>query len=146
YSVLTTGAPSRAITLADGDRIFVPPLTKVVAAAGWFRRAAIYELPPGQSVNSARALAALAGGVEVGGRYRLELTQLEKSGQTRLATVTAPSNLVHDGEVLLALPGADQTVGKAVLSGGTTLAGGYAVRKGMHLSELLRAPGALGQS
>src|SRR3984957_13642473 len=53
YSVLATGASSRAITLADGDRIFVPQLTRVVAAAGWFRRPAIYELPPGQSAISA---------------------------------------------------------------------------------------------
>ncbi len=146
YSVLATGASSHAITLADGDRIFVPPLTKVVAAAGWFRRPAIYELPPGQSAISARALESLAGGVEVGGRYRLEFTRIEKSGQNRSTAVTAPSNLVHDGEVLFALPGADQTVGKAVLSGGTALAGGYAVREGMHLSELLKAPGALGPS
>lgn len=146
YSVLATGASSRAITLADGDRIFVPPLTKVVAAAGWFRRPAIYELPPGQSAISVRTLEALAGGVEVGGRYRQEVMRIEKGGQTRLSAVTASSNLVHDGEVLLALPGADQTVGKAVLSGGTTLAGGYAVREGMHLSELLKAPGALGPS
>ncbi|HEY3637843.1 MAG TPA: SLBB domain-containing protein [Rhizomicrobium sp.] len=146
YSVLATGASSHSITLADGDHIFVPPLTKVVAAAGWFRRPAIYELPPGQTAISARTLESLAGGVEVGGRYRLEVTHIEKNGQTRLASVTAPSGLVHDGEVLLALPSADQTVGKAVLSGGTTLAGGYAVREGMHLSELLKAPGALGQS
>jgi protein involved in polysaccharide export with SLBB domain len=146
YSVLATGGSSRAITLADGDHIFVPPLTKVVAAAGWFRRPAIYELPAGQSAISARTLESLAGGVEVGGRYRLEFTHIERNGQTRLTTVTAPSNLVHDGEVLLALPGADQTVGKAVLSGGTALAGGYAVRQGMRLSEVLKAPGALGPS
>jgi protein involved in polysaccharide export with SLBB domain len=146
YSVLATGASSRAVTLADGDRIFVPPLTKVVAAAGWFRRPGIYELPPGQSAINARALQTLAGGLEVGGRYRLEFTRIEKNGQTRLTAVTAQSNTVHDGEVLLALPAADQTVGKAVLSGGTTLAGGYAVRDGMRLSELLKAPGALGPS
>jgi protein involved in polysaccharide export with SLBB domain len=146
YSVLATGALPRAITLADGDRIFVPPLTKVVAAAGWFRRPAIYELPPGQSAISAHALASLAGGVEIGGRYRLEFTKLENSGEIRLTQVPSPSSLVHDGEVLFALPGADQTVGKAVLSGGTALAGGYSVRQGMRLSELIKAPGALGQS
>lgn len=144
YSVLTTGTLPGATTLADGDRILVPPLTKVVAAAGWFRRPAIYELPPGQSAISTRALEALAGGEEVGGRYRLEITRIEKSGQTRLSAVTTPSSVVRDGEVLLALPGADQTVGKAVLSGATALAGGYAVKEGMHLSELLKAPGALG--
>lgn len=144
YSVLTTGALPGTTTLADGDRIFVPPLTKVVAAAGWFRRPAIYELPPGRSAISARALETLAGGAEVGGRYRLEVMRLEKSGETRLSAVTAPSSVVRDGEVLLALPSADQTIGKAILSGATALAGGYAVKEGMHLSELLKAPGALG--
>jgi protein involved in polysaccharide export with SLBB domain len=144
YSVLTSGVLAGPSALADGDRILVPPLTKVVAAAGWFRRPAIYELPRGTSAISADRLGALAGGLEVRGRYRLALLRIESSGQTRLATVTAPSTLVRDGEVLLALPGADQAMGKAMLAGGTGLAGAYAISEGMHLSELLRAPGALG--
>jgi protein involved in polysaccharide export with SLBB domain len=82
--------------------------------------------------------------LEVRGRYRLAVTRIESTGQTRLATVTAPSSLVRDGEVLLALPSADQAVGKAMLAGGTGLAGAYAISEGMHLSELLQAPGALG--
>ena len=144
YSILTNGTPTGPSALADGDRILVPPLTKVVAAAGWFRRPAIYELPPGTSAISAGRLEALAGGLEVRGRYRLSVARIESSGQTRLVAVTAPANLVRDGEVLLALPGADQSVGKAMLAGGTGLAGAYAISKGMHLSELLQAPGALG--
>src|SRR5205085_344526 len=42
YSMLTSGALAGSTALADGDRILVPPLTKVVAAAGWLRRPAIY--------------------------------------------------------------------------------------------------------
>jgi protein involved in polysaccharide export with SLBB domain len=146
YSVLTSGVLAGPSALADGDRILVPPLTKVVAAAGWFRRPAIYELPRGTSAIRADRLGALAGGLEVRGRYRLAVMRIESSGQTRLATVTAPSTLVRDGEVLLALPGADQAVGKAMLAGGTGLAGAYAISEGMHLSELLKAPGALGET
>ncbi|HLY05354.1 MAG TPA: SLBB domain-containing protein [Rhizomicrobium sp.] len=144
YSILTSGTLAGASALADGDRILVPPLTRVVAAAGWFRRPAIYELPPGTSAISARSLEALAGGLEVRGRYRLSVSQIESSGRTRLVTVTAPTNLVRDGEVLLALPAADQSVGQAMLAGGTGLAGAYSITKGMRLSELLQAPGALG--
>lgn len=144
YSVLTSGALVGAATLADGDRILVPPLTRVVAAAGWFRRPAIYELPPGESTISAGRLETLAGGLEVRGRYRLSITRIENSGQTRLVNVGRPSMAVRDGEVLIALPGADQALGKAVLAGGTGLAGGYAITNGMRLSELLNAPGALG--
>jgi protein involved in polysaccharide export with SLBB domain len=146
YSVLTSGTLAGSTTLADGDRILVPPLTKVVAAAGWFRRPAIYELPPGQSGISAARLETLAGGLEVRGRYRLVISRIESSGQTKLVPVTSSPISVRDGEVLLALPGADQAVGKAVLAGGTGLAGAYAISEGMHLSELLKAPGALGPS
>ncbi|HEY2446879.1 MAG TPA: SLBB domain-containing protein [Rhizomicrobium sp.] len=145
YSLLTTGSLPGATVLADGDRIFVPPLTKVVAAAGWFRRPAIYELPPGRSALSIEALENLAGGLEVRGQYRVAVTRVESNGRTKLITVTAQSGLVRDGEVLLAQPGADQIVGRAVLSGGTALAGSYAIREGTRLSELLKAPGALGQ-
>jgi polysaccharide export outer membrane protein len=146
YSVLTGGTLAGSTALADGDRILVPPLTKVVAAGGWFRRPAIYELPPGQSAISADRLRTLAGGLEVRGRYRLVVTRIESTGETKLVTVTSPSTSVRDGEVLLALPGADQALGKAVLAGGTGLAGAYAISEGMHLSELLKAPGALGSS
>ncbi len=146
YSLLTTGSMPNSTVLADGDRIFVPPLSKVVAAAGWFRRPAIYELPPGQSAVSVEALEKLAGGLEVRGQYRLAVTHIESDGRTKLMAATAQSGLVRDGEILLALPGADQTVGRAVLAGGTALAGGYAIREGTRLSDLLKAPGALGQS
>jgi protein involved in polysaccharide export with SLBB domain len=146
YSFLATGSLSNSIVLADGDRIFVPPITKVVAAAGWFRRPGIYELPPGKSAVSVGALENLAGGLEVRGQYRLAVSQIEISGQTRLQTVAGRSGVVRDGEVLLALPGAEQTVGRAVLSGGTALAGSYAIKNGMRLSDLLKAPGALGPS
>lgn len=144
YSILTSGTLVGPAALADGDRILVPPLTKVVAAAGWFRRPAIYELPPGTSAITAGRLETLAGGLEVRGRYRLSVERIESSGKTRLLAITSPSNLVRDGEVLLALPGADQSVGKAMLAGGTGLAGAYAISNGMRLSELLQAPGALG--
>lgn len=144
YSILTSGTLSGPTALADGDRILVPPLTKVVAAAGWFRRPAIYELPPGSSAISAGRLEALAGGLEVRGRYRLSIARTESSGTTRLVTVTSSANSIHDGEVLLALPAADQSVGRAMLAGGTGLAGSYAITTGERLSEVLQAPGALG--
>ena len=146
YGYLTTGVSPRQVTLGDGDRIIVPPLAKVVAAAGWLRRPGIYEIPDGQGALSVRSLSNLAGGLEVRGRYRLAVMHIQADGQTQLVPVTSEGNLVRDGEILMALPGADQVVDRATLAGGTSLAGGYSIKNGAHLSEILKEPGALGTS
>lgn len=146
YSYLTSGTASRQIVLSDGDRIVVPSLGKVVAVAGWVRRPGIYELPPGQSGMRVEALTALAGGLEVRGRYRLGIMRIRDDGQTQLAAVPSQSSIVHDGDILLALPSADQVVDRATLAGSTTLAGSYSIKSQTHLSEILKAPGALGPS
>lgn len=146
YGYLTTGVSPRQVTLGDGDRIVVPPLTKVVAAAGWLRRPGIYEIPDGQSALSVRSLTNLAGGLEVRGRYRLAIMHIQADGQTQLAPVTSEGSLVRDGEILMALPGADQVVDRATLAGGTALAGGYSIKNGARLSDILKEPGALGTS
>lgn len=146
YAYLTTGVAPRNITLADGDRIVVPPLGRVVAAAGWLRRPGIYEMPPGQSALSVRSLTDLAGGVELRGSYRLALLRIEDDGQTELVPVTTDDEAVRDGEILMAVPGADQVVDRAMLAGGTPLAGSYSIKNGTRLSDVLKAPGALGVS
>jgi polysaccharide export outer membrane protein len=146
YSLLTGSGIARQFTLGDGDRIVVPPLTKVVAVAGWVRRAGIYEIPAGQTGISVQALTALAGGLEVRGHYRLAALRVEDSGQTQLVSITSQSSPIRDGEILLALPGADQVVDRATLAGGTALSGSYSIKDGTRLSDILKAPGALGQS
>jgi polysaccharide biosynthesis/export protein len=146
YGFLTTGVVPSRVTLGDGDRIVVPPLRKVVAAAGWLRRPGIYEIPDGASAMSVRSLSNLAGGLEVRGRYRLAVLHIQADGQTQLVPVGSESNAVRDGEILMALPGADQVVDRATLSGGTSLSGSYSIKTGSRLSEILKAPGALGTS
>jgi protein involved in polysaccharide export with SLBB domain len=146
YSILTGSGTVRQVTLGDGDRIVVPPLTKVAAVAGWVRRPGIYEIPAGGAAFSVQALTALAGGLEIRGRYRLVALRVEDSGQTQLAPVASQSSLIRDGEILLVLPGADQVVDRATLAGGTALSGSYSIKDGTRLSDILKAPGALGQS
>jgi protein involved in polysaccharide export with SLBB domain len=146
YGFLTSGASPRQVTLGDGDRLVVPALSKVVAAAGWLRRPGIYEIADGQSAITVRNLSNIAGGLEVRGRYRLAVLHIQSDGQTQLVPVTSESSLVRDGEILMALPGADQVVDRATLSGGTSLSGSYSIKNGERLSNILKAPGALGTS
>jgi protein involved in polysaccharide export with SLBB domain len=144
YSILTGSGGSAAMRLADGDRIIVPALGPTVAVAGLVRRPAIYELPARASGMTARALLALAGGQEVRGRYRLSVQRVEPDGRIALVPLQNDNSQVHDSEILRVELGADLPTTQATLSGGTGLAGQYAVTTGTKLSEVIRAPGALG--
>ena len=128
----------------DGDRIRVPLLGVTVAVTGLVRQPAIYELPAGQKGISAADLMALAGGEEVRGAYRLSLLRIEADGRTNLVPIPDASTSVRDSEILFVQFSADQTVSRVTLSGGIGLAGNYPITSGSKLSELLKAPGALG--
>jgi protein involved in polysaccharide export with SLBB domain len=144
YSVLTGSGSGGAMRLADGDRIVVPPLGPTVAAAGLVRRPGIYELPPGARSITARALLSLAGGQEVRGRYRLSVQRIEPDGRLNLVSLQGDSGAVRDSEILRVELNADLATSQATLSGGTGLAGQFAVSSGSRLSDMVRAPGALG--
>lgn len=143
YSVLTSQGRASPLRLADGDRILVPLLGPTIAVAGLVRQPGIYELQARQPGMSVSALLQLAGGQEVRGSYRLTILRIQPNGSTELVAAT-PSALVRDSEVLFAQPSADLTSNQATLSGGTGLAGRYAVTAGTKLSDFLKAPGALG--
>jgi protein involved in polysaccharide export with SLBB domain len=146
YSVLTGGGNGAAMRLADGDRIIVPPLGPTVAIAGLVRRPGIYELPAHASSMTARALLALAGGQEVRGRYRLAVQRIEADGRLNLVPLEGESGVIRDSEILRVELGADLAGSQATLSGGLGLAGQYPITSGTRLSDVIRAPGALGTS
>jgi protein involved in polysaccharide export with SLBB domain len=145
YSVLTDRASAPNLRLADGDRILVPPLGPTVAVTGLVRRPGIFELPGRQSAMTARALLDLGGGQEVRGRYRFSVLQIQPDGRTDLVPLASETGMVRDSEILFAQFGADQIASQATLAGGTGLAGQYPVA-GSKLSDMVRAPGALGNA
>lgn len=143
YSVLTGHGESSQVSLADGDRIVVPPLGPTAAVTGWVRRPGIYEIANGRSSISVRDLLSLAGGLEVRGKYRLSVLRVAPDGRNEMTALEGETGTVGDSDILFAQPGADQTVNQATLSGGTPLAGQYST-KNTKLSEILKSPGALG--
>ncbi|HKU63937.1 MAG TPA: SLBB domain-containing protein, partial [Rhizomicrobium sp.] len=146
YSVLTGGSAGGGMRLADGDRIIVPPLANTVAVAGLVRRPGIYELPARTRGMSARALLSLAGGQEVRGRYRLSVQRIEPDGRLNLVALPGDTGVIRDSEILRVELNADLATSQATLSGGVGLAGRYAVIPGTRLSDVIKAPGALGTS
>jgi protein involved in polysaccharide export with SLBB domain len=146
YGILAGMGNAASSRLADGDQIVVPPLRQTVAVTGLVRRPGIYELRNGQSAISIADLLALAGGQEVRGRYRLSVLHLLSDGQSQLVQVDDTKGTVRDSEILVVQLRADQIVGQATLSGGTSLAGSYPVVSGTKLSDILKEPGALGDT
>jgi protein involved in polysaccharide export with SLBB domain len=146
YSVLTTGGAGGSMRLADGDRIIIPALGPTVAVTGLVRRPGIYELPIRAGGMAARALLSLAGGQEVRGRYRLSVQRIEADGRLNLVSLQGDGGIVRDSEILRVELSADLATSQATLSGGVGLAGQFAVSSGARLSDVIRAPGALGPS
>jgi len=143
YSALIGAGNPAMVHLADGDRILVPPLGPTVAVAGLARRPGIYELPAHASNISVRNLLALAGGLEIKGRYRLSVLRVAANGGLQMAPLADQNGTVGDSEILNVQLGADQTVSQATLSGASALAGSYPVVTGTKLSDVLKSPGAL---
>src|SRR5205085_1561265 len=82
----------------------------------------------------------------VRGRFRLSVQRIETDGRLALVPLTNESSIVRDSEILRVELGADLAASQATLSGGTGLAGQYAITTGTKLSDMIRAPGALGPS
>jgi len=146
YHVLLNDGSAPAVLLADGDRIVVPTLGKVAAVSGWVRRPAIYELAPGQSSIPIKELLQLAGGLQVRGSFRYSLQTVDAQGRLTLNSLSSPTGRAQDGDILSVEQAVSAQVGRFEFFGPTNLAGGYSLSSYRNLSDLLRAPGAMGES
>ncbi len=146
YRVLLNDGSAAPVLLQDGDRIVVPTLGKVAAVNGWVRRPAIYELPPGSSSVSLSELLRLGGGVQVRGSFRYALSTTDAEGRLTLRALTSPSGVAQDGDILFVEQAAAARSGRFEFFGPTSLAGDYSLSTYRNLSDLLRAPGAMGEA
>ncbi len=90
YNTLTASGSALQMRLADGDRILVPPLGPTVAVSGLVRKPGIFELPARASSVAVRNLLALAGGLEVRGRYRLSVLRVAPNGNLQMVPLGGP--------------------------------------------------------
>jgi protein involved in polysaccharide export with SLBB domain len=146
YRVLLNDGSAPQVLLQDGDRIVVPTLGKVAAVSGWVRRPGIYELGPGQSAISLQELLRLAGGLQVRGNFRYSLQTTEADGRLNLKSLPSLSGRAQDGDILFVEQTVAAMVGRFEFFGPTSLAGEYSLSNYRNLSDLLRAPGAMGDS
>jgi polysaccharide export outer membrane protein len=138
YTLLLTHGETPDMTVAEGDRIVVPPIGSTVAVTGDVRRPAIYELPPGEDAITERDAMRLASGPEIRGAYREMIQRIEADGKERLSDATGrPGAALRDGEILFVYKSVSASLGTVQLEGSVRLPGLYALDHAQTLHDLI---------
>lgn len=118
YNLLFNGRLPEDVTLADGDRVVVPPLGQTIAIAGEVRQPGIFELPPKGSLSVPEALALAGGSMRPDGYRYMKITP-NKSGRDQ--AVELPDRgaraVLANGEILLLLRARNSEIGGYLLEG-----------------------------
>lgn len=145
YDLLLRGRSNGDFYLAHNDTIFVPPIGSIVYIGGEVQRPAIYELQGEQSVGQAIAM---AGGLlptaslqhshieriqAVGIRTLVDFSSHGARGSDRSILGTA----IHNGDFLRILPLDDALEDVVRLSGHVKRPGGYQLRAGMRVTDVV---------
>lgn len=105
YDLLLSGGPNYDLSLMDGDRVFVPAISSVVAASGDVNRPAIYELPYGHQEISVAELLHMSGGPIIPQGNRIVLVSIDAAGR---AITSEPQDLaaaiMRGGEYIQVIP------------------------------------------
>ncbi|MBI5787884.1 MAG: SLBB domain-containing protein [Candidatus Schekmanbacteria bacterium] len=149
YNFLLKGDKSQDARLEPGDTIFIPVIGKVAGVAGNVKRPAIYEMPDGLTIGQ---LLELSGGVTPSGY--LQQVQIERvlAHEKRVVLdvnlAKEASQLdtpLHDGDLvkiypvtpLTDAPNILLTKNSVYLEGHVMRPGGYELKTGMKISDLL---------
>lgn len=149
YDFFLNGDKSRDIRLLPGDTVFVPVIGRVAGVAGSVRRPAIYELKGEKTLKELLALA--EGFLPTGYLQRLQIARVEAHQKKVVADFNvdpgdAQKNLdqllaavpVQDLDVVKVFPINDLVRDHVRLTGHVLRPGDYALRSGMHLSDLVK--------
>jgi protein involved in polysaccharide export with SLBB domain len=141
YEMLLHGEGATAVNLQSNDAIFVPVIGPTVAVRGEVKRPAIYELVGGETVED---VIELAGGMTAEAySHRVQITRVDSHGDRGVIDVdltdeSLSTMTIADGDAV-ELVAVDLMIEKTVeLSGWVKYPGTYALRPGMHISDLLR--------
>jgi protein involved in polysaccharide export with SLBB domain len=144
YGVLAGISVPLEASLADGDKIIVPPTGPTVAIVGEVARPGIFELAPTASAIGAQALIELAGGHLVGGAKRLTVLRVHPDGTEAFEPgATQSGTSLHKSEILFVLPAANVARGRLALEGQVRIPGSYDLSRTPTLRALLASPDAL---
>jgi len=139
YSIIARGRSGPVGALADGDRVYVPPIQSTVAISGFVKRPGIYELAAGATGIDARSLVTLAGGVEIAGAKRLTKLEIQQDGRAHIVAL-AVNGTIRSGEVLFVDAERAVTLGRITLDGAVNTPGLRALGTTSSMSQVIRDP------
>ncbi len=128
------------ITMKEGDIIYVPPVAKACAISGLVKRAGIYEMIHGETVND---LLEYSGGLQVAGAA-LTARLIQQDG-THVRIIEASSKLrdikdrfLADGDLILLTPSNTVASNIITVEGEVHYPGIYDIEASQNMSELLK--------
>lgn len=136
YDLIFTGQLPEGLTLAEGDRIFVPPLSATLAIAGEVRRPGIYEV--GNRRLTVRDALALAGGPLRPDGYRYLKISADASGRDQAVDIQhAIDTPLAGGSILLLLKSKGTEIGGFSVDGHVVAPGVRSLTSTPTLANLL---------
>ncbi len=139
YRILTEGDQSQDAPLLGGDTIYIPPAGPRVALAGSVNQPAIYEIHPGDTVETAIGLA--GGLTSIAALERADLEQFGTRGERHVTDLELDAQgmktPIHDGDVLDVFEVVPKFDNEVILRGNVANPGRYAWRPGMRIRDLI---------
>ena len=137
YQFLTHGDPQGDIILKDGDIIHIPTYHARVNFTGKFKRNGLFEVLPGESLESAMAHAGGFGNAA----YRQKVSLMRTGGQEMEMLTVAEGDFVQTpltgGDVIVAAPILDRYANRVVIAGAVWRPGYFGWKEGLTAAEVV---------
>ena len=139
YAVTNALGAQPDLSIADGDRIVIPPIGRTVAAAGEVDRPGIYELNGHESIDAPQLLSLAGGPLRPAGNRYVRLA-LDAQGRDQTSESASPAQIVlRPGDILMVLRKDSGTVGSVRLDGHVTVPGIRSLAEAPDLRRLVSA-------
>jgi protein involved in polysaccharide export with SLBB domain len=123
YSIMAGVGTPPALSLADGDRLMIPPVGATVAVSGEVQRPGIFELARSGAIDGQQLLALAGGPLRPSGSRFVKLS-LDQGGRDMTTEVRGGAPLsIRAGDILMVLLGGDLPVGSVRLDGNVRVPG-----------------------
>ena len=139
YRFLIDGDKSKDTKLLPGDVVFIPSVGPQVALLGSIRRAAIYEMLPGETMGDAIRDAGNITSLATDARVSLERS-VERTGRQAMEVkldAAGMTTAMEDGDIVHVLSIVSRFQKTVTLRGNTANPGRFSWHQGMRLSDLI---------
>lgn len=142
YDLLLRGDSSGDIQLQHGDVVFVAPLKATVQVTGEIKRAAVYEVKSGETIDT---LLSMAGGTKAGAYPQSVVLERYNSNNLRdllnldLTNAVNRQMALRDGDLLRIAETSPRIENVVTVAGAVVRPGFYAWQQGIRVSDLIKS-------